>query len=117
MRPALWTLVGVGVALLALAGHSLLSDARAARPALPVGFAHADHAAENCVVCHHNFADDSGRGPLCIACHKQDPQLAPLVEWHFHQLCRSCHVERRARGKASGPTRACIQCHVADTRP
>ena len=44
----------------------------AAREALPLTFAHADHRSVNCIDCHHNFADTTGQG-LCLACHRNPP--------------------------------------------
>ena len=85
-------------------------------PLLPITFAHADHQEVNCIACHHEFVDATPRGP-CFECHKEDPQVAHLVEEQFHDLCRGCHVERHAEGLAAGPTRACTACHTADTAP
>ena len=82
-------------------------------PVLPMTFSHADHGAESCVTCHHNFLDENG-GLACISCHLNDPEVSGLFETQFHTLCRSCHVEERAAAKPSGPTRRCIACHLPD---
>ena len=83
---------------------------------LAVNFAHADHIEQNCVVCHHNFVDDTGIG-MCFDCHKTDPEVAPLIEEQFHDLCRNCHLEEQAASGEHGPTRQCIDCHVRDDKP
>lgn len=89
-------------------------------PLLAVYFAHADHTEQNCVACHHNFTDDTGVG-MCFDCHKTDPDVAPLIEEQFHDLCRGCHLqkqlEQQLAGSSHGPTRACISCHVKDDLP
>lgn len=84
-----------------------------ARAVLPMTFAHADHVAEPCATCHHEFVDGIS-GLTCISCHLTDPTVSPLLETQFHMLCRSCHVEARAAGQAHGPTRHCIACHLPD---
>jgi len=117
VRLALATTLTACVALAALILLSSAGSARATRERLPLTFAHADHGGENCLDCHHNFADDTGRGPACIDCHKNDPNIAAVIELQFHDLCRGCHMARRAAGEPAGPTRACIACHVADERP
>lgn len=83
---------------------------------LPMTFAHADHKEEACVTCHHNFTDGLGFGN-CMTCHVSDKEVWPVLETQFHTLCRSCHEERDAEGKASGPVRACVACHLVDDKP
>lgn len=117
MRTALSTTLLVLTALAVLIFLSSAGPACAKRERLPLRFAHADHSAENCLTCHHNFADGSGRGPPCIDCHKTDPEIAAAIETDFHALCRNCHMTRHAAGKPAGPTRACSACHVPDERP
>ena len=80
---------------------------------LPMRFAHNDHFGVACTACHHEFVDGT-TGPTCIACHLTDPGVQPLFQQQFHQLCRSCHVERQAAGAPAGPTRRCIACHQPD---
>ena len=82
----------------------------APQPILPMSFAHADHVAENCIACHHNYVDDTGGGP-CMGCHVTNRQVWPLLERQFHDLCRGCHEDRAASGDAGGPPRRCIECH------
>jgi hypothetical protein len=79
-------------------------------PILPMSFAHADHTTENCILCHHNYNDDTGGGP-CMNCH------TPLFEKQYHDLCRSCHAEKAAQGIDGGPPRHCIECHRGDDLP
>ncbi|MEM8767890.1 MAG: cytochrome c3 family protein [Pseudomonadota bacterium] len=107
-------LIFLGTGLWVLAGGQ--EQARRERPMLPVTFAHTDHRTVNCVTCHHDYIDDSGKG-LCFDCHKTDPAVNALVETHFHGLCRSCHLTLQAHGEDGGPTRRCIDCHTADEAP
>ena len=77
---------------------------------LPVAFEHLDHTDEKCVLCHHNFQDDTGFDS-CYSCHKHDPTVALEIQTMFHDFCRDCHIEKAQRGEVSGPFRACSQCH------
>ena len=83
---------------------------------LPMTFAHADHRAQNCIRCHHEFVDKSGQG-LCLDCHLRDVKIRPLLETQFHSLCRGCHVEQRRLGNDAGPARRCFDCHHEDDQP
>lgn len=83
---------------------------------LAVNFAHADHIEQSCVVCHHNYVDTTGQG-MCFDCHITDPQVSALIETQFHELCRTCHVDKQNQGEDHGPTRQCIDCHQHDERP
>lgn len=83
---------------------------------LPMSFAHQDHVAVNCIDCHHNYVDDTGGG-LCMNCHVTDPQVWPLLEHQFHDLCRGCHEDRAALGEEGGPPRQCVACHMGDDFP
>lgn len=87
--------------------------AGAGRPILPMTFVHDDHRGVPCATCHHEFVDGTV-GTTCINCHVTDPKVSGVLERQFHDLCRSCHVEEQAEGKAHGPTRSCIACHTAD---
>ena len=83
---------------------------------LPMTFAHADHAKQQCVACHHNFQDDTGQG-LCLDCHRKDHKIAFKMKDHFHDLCMTCHVDKQNNGEVSGPLRECEACHTEDHRP
>lgn len=85
-------------------------------PILPMSFAHADHTTENCILCHHNYNDDTGGGP-CMNCHTTDPDVWPFFQRQFHDLCRGCHADKAALGKEGGPPRHCIECHRGDDLP
>jgi hypothetical protein len=85
-------------------------------PILPMNFAHLDHVSENCVLCHHNYTDDTGGG-LCMNCHVTDQDVWPLLENQFHDLCRDCHAEKAASGIDGGPPRQCMACHLGDDLP
>ena len=115
--------VGALLALLVGAAQTYTSHPaqhqRVSHPAgdlLVVHFAHADHVEQNCVVCHHNFVDDTGTG-MCFDCHVTDPDVADLIESQFHDLCRGCHVDKQLAGEAHGPTRQCIDCHSKEDLP
>ena len=101
-------------AIIVVAGAARAADVAEAQ--LPMTFAHADHRAQNCIRCHHDFADKSGQG-LCLACHLRDAKIRPLLETQFHGLCRGCHVEQRRLGNDAGPTRRCFDCHHEDDQP
>lgn len=88
----------------------------APEPILPMSFAHEDHVTVNCILCHHNYNDDTGGGP-CMNCHTTNRDVWPLFEQQFHDLCRSCHAEKAALGEAGGPPRRCIDCHRGDELP
>jgi hypothetical protein len=111
------SLAVLGPSLAFLIAVSELPETRAARPLLPLTFAHADHIDENCVACHHEFVDGTIPGAPCLECHDLDPAVAHLVEVQFHDLCRGCHVERAVAGQAAGPVRDCHGCHVQDEAP
>lgn len=85
-------------------------------PILPMSFAHEDHIAENCIVCHHNYNDNTGGGP-CMICHTTNQDVWPLFEKQYHDLCRTCHEEKAALGEPGGPPRHCIECHRGDDLP
>ncbi|MDJ0926716.1 MAG: cytochrome c3 family protein [Gammaproteobacteria bacterium] len=86
------------------------------QPILPMTFAHADHGAENCTTCHHDYIDDTGPG-TCMNCHVTDAEVSPLLREQFHDLCMGCHVETRGEGEVAGPPRRCIDCHLGDDLP
>ncbi len=115
--------LAVGAVLLLNYGTPLSGErpARALRwespdPILPMTFAHEDHVTENCVLCHHNYVDDTGGSP-CMYCHVTDATVYPLLETQFHDLCRGCHEEKRIAGLAGGPTRVCVDCHLEEDAP
>ena len=89
---------------------------RSPEPILPMTFAHQDHVSENCLVCHHNYTDDTGNDE-CMACHVNNQEIWPLLEEQFHELCRSCHEDKQLAGENGGPTRRCIDCHVEESVP
>lgn len=117
MRLLSASLAVLAVLLALLVGLSEIPRTRAARPLLPLTFAHADHRAETCVACHHELVDGTPPGPPCLECHDTDGEVAHLLESQFHGLCRGCHVERALQGVAAGPVRACRACHVQDEAP
>ena len=80
---------------------------------LPMTFAHADHAKEQCVTCHHNYQDNTGQG-LCIICHQTNEEISYLIEEQFHDLCMGCHTEKVHKKEKSGPMRHCAACHTKE---
>ena len=116
-------LIVTATALLVVFGSPIAQDQplhgyyyESPEPILPMSFAHEDHVAENCIVCHHNYNDATGGGP-CMNCHTTNQDVWPLFERQFHGLCRSCHAEKSALGVAGGPPRHCIECHRGDDLP
>lgn len=89
---------------------------QSAEPLLPMSFAHADHAAENCIHCHHNYVDSTGGDP-CMYCHVTNAEVYPALEQQFHDLCRGCHEEKDRARMDGGPVRECIACHVDENLP
>jgi len=85
-------------------------------PILPMTFAHQAHGTVNCLVCHHNFVDDTGKG-MCMTCHTGDKDLWPRLESQFHGLCRSCHAKKAAEDIEGGPPGKCVACHLEDDLP
>lgn len=83
---------------------------------LPMSFAHLDHVSENCLVCHHNYVDDTGDNN-CMECHVTNQDVWSLLEEQFHEFCRGCHEDKQLLGDDGGPTRVCIDCHVDEQLP
>lgn len=83
---------------------------------LPMTFDHFDHTGQNCVLCHHNYLDDTGGDP-CMYCHVTNMEVSQLLEEQFHGLCMSCHVEKQLAGEVHGPVRQCVKCHLMEDRP
>ena len=78
---------------------------------LPMHFPHELHTSVNCVACHHNFQDDTGKAN-CIDCHRSArADLTRSSEATFHVFCRDCHRELALAGEHHGPTRECAPCH------
>jgi hypothetical protein len=103
------------------AQHKISGQSSSQSPAqnfsqLAMTFAHADHAKQQCVACHHNYQDGTGQG-LCLACHRSEPAIASKMRTQFHDLCMGCHTEKRSEGEESGPLRSCKGCHTADHQP
>jgi len=137
---ALGTAAVVGVAIAGVLLLAALSDGLRAREMLttvlpahqppPLTFPHERHVAINCIACHHNFVDRTGRDS-CIPCHRSariDLQLS--AEARFHSLCMGCHRDPsnppvpRPRGEIDfqvytgrvrpadhGPVSRCGDCH------
>ncbi|MBB2203559.1 cytochrome c3 family protein [Gluconacetobacter takamatsuzukensis] len=82
---------------------------------IPVVFMHRDHAAYNCVQCHHDVMEPalaSSPNRTCIGCHRTRPDQADLSLSTFHDFCETCHLARRRDHGKAGPVRECHGCHV-----
>ncbi len=89
---------------------ALREPVRAGGAPLPLSFPHQEHAAINCIDCHHNFVDRSG-ADTCLGCHRSaDSGLEHGAEARLHEFCLGCH-RTRARGDPHGPVAGCAGCH------
>jgi Class III cytochrome C family/Ferric reductase like transmembrane component len=78
----------------------------------PLDFPHDRHRAVNCILCHHNFRDQTG-ADSCISCHRSNrPEIRVSAEARFHDFCLGCHRDPPAPLTRHGPTTACDSCHV-----
>jgi hypothetical protein len=85
-------------------------EARAEAPALD--FPHDKHREVNCLLCHHNFADQTGTGS-CISCHRsQLPAIRVGAEARFHDFCLGCHRDPPPPLAHHGPVTGCDSCHA-----
>jgi len=81
--------------------------------ALPLDFPHDKHRAVNCILCHHNFSDDTG-ADSCISCHRSSrAEIRASAEARFHDFCLGCHRDPPPALRRHGPTTGCDSCHVA----
>jgi len=79
----------------------------------PLDFPHDKHRAVNCILCHHNFRDETG-ADSCISCHRSTrPALHVGAEARFHDFCLGCHRDPPAPLTRHGPTTGCDSCHVS----
>lgn len=80
--------------------------------ALPLDFPHDKHRAVNCVLCHHNFRDETG-ADSCISCHRSGrPAIRVSAEARFHDFCLGCHRDPPPALTRHGPTTGCDACHA-----
>ena len=81
--------------------------------ALPLDFPHDKHRAVNCILCHHNFRDETG-ADSCISCHRSSrPEIRVGAEARFHDFCLGCHRDPPPPLVRHGPTTGCDTCHVS----
>ena len=79
----------------------------------PLDFPHDKHRAVNCILCHHNFRDETG-ADSCISCHRSTrTAIRVSAEARFHEFCLGCHRDPPAPLKRHGPTTGCDSCHVS----
>ena len=84
---------------------------RRAEP-LVLGFPHDKHRAVNCIECHHNYVDQTGKDS-CISCHRaRRADLKMGAEARFHGFCLGCHREPPASLTRHGPIAGCKTCHA-----
>ncbi|GBQ64265.1 cytochrome c3 family protein [Komagataeibacter swingsii] len=82
---------------------------------IPLVFHHRAHGGYNCVTCHHDFLSPvvtPATHRTCIACHRETPQLAPIIRDQFHDLCEGCHLNLQQQGRQAGPVHECRDCHA-----
>jgi predicted CXXCH cytochrome family protein len=78
---------------------------------LPLNFPHDKHRAVNCVLCHHNFADQTG-SDSCVSCHRsRRAEIRVGAEARFHDFCLGCHRDPPAYLTGHGPVTGCKTCH------
>lgn len=118
-------LVGASVAALAVmpllrpnARLALRAPLSRRAEAPPLDFPHDKHRAVNCILCHHNFRDQTG-ADSCISCHRSSrAEIRASAEARFHDFCLGCHRDPPAPLTRHGPTTGCDSCHVGpDHRP
>lgn len=79
---------------------------------LALDFPHDKHRAVNCILCHHNFRDETG-ADSCISCHRSSrPAIRVSAEARFHDFCLGCHRDPPAPLTRHGPTTGCDSCHL-----
>ncbi|MBK6581315.1 MAG: hypothetical protein IPG20_00120 [Gammaproteobacteria bacterium] len=83
---------------------------------LPMSFAHDDHRGENCTVCHHNSADDTG-ADTCMRCHVNDSELRPCSSSSSIDCAWAVMSSVSWPAKKHGPARHCSDCHLQEERP
>jgi len=115
-RLVLGIVLGSLVALLALmrAGTTLTLREPFLRRGdrLVLDFPHDKHRSVNCILCHHNFTDQSG-ADSCISCHRSGrAEIRVGAEARFHNFCLGCHRDPPAYLIGHGPVTGCNTCHV-----
>jgi predicted CXXCH cytochrome family protein len=84
---------------------------------LPLDFPHDKHRAVNCILCHHNFADQTG-ADSCVSCHRSErAELRAGAEARFHDFCLGCHRDPPAYLTWHGPVTGCETCHAPARLP
>jgi predicted CXXCH cytochrome family protein len=115
-RLVLGIVLGSLVALLALmrAGTTLTLREPFLRRAdrLVLDFPHDKHRSVNCILCHHNFTDQSG-ADSCISCHRSSrAEIRVGAEARFHDFCLGCHRDPPGYLLGHGPVTGCSTCHA-----
>ncbi len=105
------TMLALGTVIVGRAGVALREPVLRRAERLPLDFDHGKHAAVNCLICHHNYAD--GRGAdACVQCHRSArTDLQVGVEARFHSFCLDCHRSPAPGLKGHGPVSGCVTCH------
>jgi hypothetical protein len=79
---------------------------------LLLSFPHDKHRAVNCLLCHHNFTDQSGTDS-CISCHRSRRTAIRVgAEARFHDFCLNCHRDPPGYLAGHGPVTGCNTCHA-----
>lgn len=109
-------IIVVSLALLGLLSPSvrtaLQSTVIPRKDPIPMNFPHDKHRAVQCLTCHHNFTDKTGRDG-CISCHRgrHRTDLKMPLEPRFHQFCLECHRTGNEADHKNGPAAGCVVCH------
>lgn len=88
---------------------------------IPLVFHHHAHGGFSCMTCHHDFltpVSTPATHRTCIACHKETPEVAPVIRDQFHAFCIGCHLKQQGEDRSAGPVHECRACHAhkADIR-
>jgi DMSO/TMAO reductase YedYZ heme-binding membrane subunit len=105
------TVMSLTVLYAAAANSALREPLTPSSHQLPLDFPHGKHVQVNCLLCHHNFADNRGFD-RCVACHESNrTDLIIGVEARFHMFCFECHRHPDAALDKHGPVSGCGTCH------
>jgi len=120
-RLVLAIVIGSLLALLALTRNSAALAMRgpflSRTDPLVLDFPHERHRAVNCIECHHNYTDATGKDS-CINCHRGNrADLKVGAEARFHGFCLGCHRDPGRNLMRHGPVTGCSTCHASRQGP
>lgn len=84
----------------------------------PVTFNHKAHAAAAaCTECHHEWKKEESKAPKkCAECHKATDTSEKGLKKIYHKNCIDCHKDLQKKGKKTGPTTKCSECHPSKAK-